>query len=437
MSANNAEILRREGLIPSESKRSRSPQPKSTEKKKKTNAKPKPGDKDYYKKHFIENRSKYWLCTWFDMTHPISADLFSGHQSLKAYIYQLEKCPKTNRLHFQSFFEFNKVVSLHNIQTCLKEKGVLRYTEDGQSAEDQHALTAGGWAKMRGSIQDNIDYCSKSDTRANPDSQPTRFGTFTTPEEQAAKQSTRQSESNTKKNDELDMAVQLAKSGTTTMTDIWTQFPLAYVYHYQNLARGIAERFNKPRDRNVTPEVIVYFGPPGCGKTRKAVTDNPNAYMLHIPRTGDKLWFDGYAGQDTIILDEFVGQICFRQLLALIDRYERQEQIKGGFIQLQAHRWIFTSNIAPDKWYPARDENLNILFPILRRRIAKCYQWVLNLNETVKQQKAVYDLVECESLQNPANTSFDKTREYLEELHKQYYDDLQRGENYGSLMIKK
>lgn len=426
MSADNSDILRQEGaLINQTSKRPR-------EEKKKGKKKD-----DNYRKKFIDARSKFWLCTWFDMTHPISADLFAGQPALKAYIYQLEKCPKTSRLHFQAFFEFYQRVSLHNIQQRLKAKNVLRYAEDGQNLEDQKALTAGGWRIMKGDVQDNLDYCSKIETRVDPTAEPMRFGTFSIPVagEAASADPPKQS----KKNKELEKAVALIKDTTkiATITDIWKECPLAYIYHYQNLARALAERFNKPRDRFQNPEVIVYFGPPGSGKTLKAVTDNPNVYKLHIPRDGDKLWFDGYAGQDTILLDEFNGQIPFRQLMTLIDRYELPEQIKGGFVQIQAHRWIFTSNVAPDKWYPKYDEHLAPLFPTFRRRITKCFQFILDKEKSIKEQTIIYVPTEMPSCQNVTDLDFKSKLKYVEELHVQYYDDMIRGEEINTLMKKK
>jgi len=429
MSADNSEALKLDASLErKQTAAAKRPREEGKKKKKETNS------TDDYKKKFIDTRSKHWLCTWFDMTHPISADLFAGYPALKAFIYQLEKCPQTGRLHFQAFFEFHNSVSLHNIQQRLKNKNVLRYTESGVNTEEQKAITAGGWRIMRGSVQDNIDYCSKLESRVDSTAQPVQFGTFSLPVEGAAQGSDKPKR--TKKNEELDKAVELINNGTATISDIWKECPLAYLYHYQNLARALAERFNKPRDRFKDPEVIIYFGPPGSGKTLKAVTDNPNVYKLHIPKAGDKLWFDGYAGQDTVLLDEFNGQIHFRQLMALIDRYEMPEQVKGGFVQLQAHRWIFTSNVAPDKWYPKYDEHMALLFPTFRRRITKCYQFIRDVEESIKQQKIVYVPTEMPTCQNVTGQDFTSKLKYVEELHQQYYDDMVRGEEFNTLMKK-
>jgi len=117
------------------------------------------------------------------------------------------------------------------------------------------------------------------------------------------------------------------------------------------------QKQEKESDRQLQGvRVVVVYGPTGLGKTYAAVnimSKQDDYYIAECPSHKDsKLWFDGYSGQSTLILDDFAGDYCqFRYLLRLLDRYKLKVEIKGG------HQWacwttvIITSNIHPSGWY--------------------------------------------------------------------------------------
>lgn len=109
---------------------------------------------------------------------------------------------------------------------------------------------------------------------------------------------------------------------------------------------------SKPRDPRVAPSIEVYWGESGTGKTRKAITDNPGAYMVTKPNGNGVIWFDGYEGQEVMILDEFYGWIQYDLLLRLLDRYPLKLQIKGGTVECRANKFVITSNKPWKEWYP-------------------------------------------------------------------------------------
>jgi len=45
-------------------------------------------------------------------------------------------------------------------------------------------------------------------------------------------------------------------------------------------------------------------------------------------------WWDGYRQQQVIMIDDFEDDIPYRTLLKMIDRYQYQGQIKGGYVTL-------------------------------------------------------------------------------------------------------
>lgn len=111
------------------------------------------------------------------------------------------------------------------------------------------------------------------------------------------------------------------------------------------------QRLLLPR-RNWEMEVFIFWGPPGTGKTRAAVEESKDDYyMVPTPRDGSAIWFDGYTGQSSIIVDDFYGWMRWSFLLKLLDRYPFQVPVKGGFVQCAARKVFFTSNTSPASWY--------------------------------------------------------------------------------------
>lgn len=67
-------------------------------------------------------------------------------------------------------------------------------------------------------------------------------------------------------------------------------------------------------------------------------------------------WWDGYQGQEHVILDEFRGSIDIAHLLRWLDRYPVRVERKGSSVPLKATTFWITSNLAPRGWYPELDE---------------------------------------------------------------------------------
>lgn len=102
---------------------------------------------------------------------------------------------------------------------------------------------------------------------------------------------------------------------------------------------------SKPLHRDV--KVIVFIGPSGTGKTRGAYNISPDLYSKP-----EGHWWDGYAGEKTILLDDYYGDIPYSQFLKVLDRYPLSLPQKGTFIYAQWDTVIITSNQHPRNWYP-------------------------------------------------------------------------------------
>lgn len=114
---------------------------------------------------------------------------------------------------------------------------------------------------------------------------------------------------------------------------------------------------HKPIDR-LTNE--WHYGATGLGKSKKVREDNQDFY-LKMPNK----WWDGYAGQKTVIIDDFQKEhhVLGYHLKIWGDHYPFQAERKGATLQARPEKIVVTSNYHPkDIW-----EDPNVLEPILRR----------------------------------------------------------------------
>lgn len=99
--------------------------------------------------------------------------------------------------------------------------------------------------------------------------------------------------------------------------------------------------------------ITVYWGRTGTGKSRRAWEEaTTNAYPKD-PRS--KFW-DGYSGQENVVIDEFRGGIDISHVLRWFDRYPVVVEVKGSSTVLRASNIWITSNLDPRQWYPDLDE---------------------------------------------------------------------------------
>lgn len=181
----------------------------------------------------------------------------------------------------------------------------------------------------------------------------------------------------------------------STLADIANTFPTSFIKFNRGIERLITIK-TKDRDPNVEPKILIYWGESGTGKTRKAVEEFPEAYILTKPNADGNLWWDNYSGQETVIFDEFYGWIKYDLLLRVLDRYPLQVPIKGGFCKLTATRFIFTSNKDWKDWYPNIDDTSAFERRISEwgkvTRFRKLAQWdaaeVMNHAEQIMEDQA-------------------------------------------------
>lgn len=149
---------------------------------------------------------------------------------------------------------------------------------------------------------------------------------------------------------DLEAVAKMAQQGCT-LRELADTHPTAVV-QYSGGLKHLLSIYEKPRDRSRPKYVCCLWGATNLGKTRRIFD--------HIERLGETpyvwdpdmgVWWDGYAGQKYVIMDEFRGQMKRGSFLRLTDRYPYRVQCKGGSMQFVADYIYITSPTHPEDWY--------------------------------------------------------------------------------------
>lgn len=124
-------------------------------------------------------------------------------------------------------------------------------------------------------------------------------------------------------------------------------------------------RVDSLQPESIEKSVYVYWGRTGAGKSRQAWDE---ATLSAYPKDPNTKFWDGYSGQEEVVIDEFRGAISISHILRWLDRYPTIVEVKGSSTVLKARRIWITSNLDPQLWY----ENLdNETYLALRRRFTQ------------------------------------------------------------------
>lgn len=254
-------------------------------------------------------------------------DMQLSKDCVKYAIFQYERGKTRGTDHFQGYVTFQYGKTFKTAKEFLGERAHLEVA--------------------RGSAKQNKDYCSKEDTRIDG---PWEYGTL--PEQG-------------KRTDLLFFQDTLEKHLNDHLAVI-EKCPTQCMKYYKYMDYYFKKKNDEiMRKRRMEKWVCVLYGPTGTGKTRH-VYDNHDWDDIYVIQQGtgtnNSLWFDGYTGQSVVLIDDFRGNIMFKFLLNLLDRYPLRVQVKGGTVLFNPDKIYITSNHNPTQWYQKKGiRDLNAL----------------------------------------------------------------------------
>ncbi len=248
-----------------------------------------------------------------------------GKANCFQYICWQKERGEQGTTHLQGYVEFKRT---HRMQGCKTEMGIDRLHVERRRGKQEHA----------------INYCRKKDETTIDNS----FEEFGTKARQGHRSDLDEMTGTIMDNPEI---------GDLELVELYGG---GWMRNYRAIGklRGLCAQRDAKKlmlAGKEPPEVYVYWGPTGTGKSREVRAQISHLSLFHYVQkgTGASVWFDGCDPYvEAIIFDDFYGWVPYDFLLRLCDRYMTEAQIKGGTVPLVNLKYIyFTSNKRWDQWY--------------------------------------------------------------------------------------
>lgn len=263
-----------------------------------------------------EPKYQYWCGALYDIDFKDKCDKLSKQPDcpFKYIVTQLEKCPETGKLHWQTYIEWKNRVRFQSIKKAFDN-------------ETYHLKP------RKGTQEQARAYCMKTDSREDG---PYEYGNFV-PNRPG------------QRNDLLE--VKQALDEGRGMEEIAEEHFETWCVHNKAFEKYQAMKV-KPRDFKT--EVRVYWGESASGKSQRAqaeAAEFSSVYYLRKCNSSGQTWWDGYEGQECVVINDFYGWLKLDEFLNICDAYPYRVEIKGGSRQFTSKCIIFTSNKDPMQWY--------------------------------------------------------------------------------------
>lgn len=262
-----------------------------------------------------------------ELWHDILLERFAKHVNIHTVVFQYEKAPETGACHYQGFLRLKSPYTCSSVASwinacCSPHKSwvgeALLPDAAEKYAQKEDTRLAGPW-RHTAAVEGAIRIPARS-------SGPARGG------------------GNQGSRSDIELFRDAIKAGKSD-GDLWEEHPSCMARYPRMLAslRGLYA----PR-RDWKPEVHVYYGAAGTGKSRRANELAPLAY-----RKVPGLWWDMYNGEPDVIMDDFYGTAFmeYSDFLKFVDYYDYTGQVKGSMVKVNPRRVFITSNVHPSMWY--------------------------------------------------------------------------------------
>lgn len=162
---------------------------------------------------------------------------------------------------------------------------------------------------------------------------------------------------------DLEEIARTLTSGEATIQEVMEHAPRTYC-QYRNGLNDLAAFGTKKKTKKFRKlEVTLLTGPTGCGKTRHAM--KKATYRIQ----GTQLaWWQDYAGEDVICIDEYNNDVGITEMLNLLDGYQLRLNVKGKHTYANWTKVYITTNLKPEELHAnAKKAHRDALF----RRITR------------------------------------------------------------------
>lgn len=255
---------------------------------------------------------------------------------IRGIAWGVEVCPTTGKKHNQGYIQLFKQGRWTSIQKIFKSKCHFEV--------------------MIGSINDNEAYCSKECVY-------TKLGSFVS-------RGYRSDLHNIK--DDI-------KNGAS-LYDIMENYTGDFVRYHSGITKMKELIDNKKSQSWRDVETTILVGEAGSGKTKYVYDKYGYDSVFKIDGAGnDKFMFNGYDGEEVLLIDDFNGWIKYTYMLNILDGYPLPLNVKNGRTFARWNKVYITSNNMPSMWYSKIKDNF-------KRRITNCLEVIegntINLNHS-------------------------------------------------------
>ncbi len=310
-------------------------------------------------------RARAW--TFTINNPPLRSAVVLGTMGCNYIVYQEEKGAKNGTTHIQGYVVFNSAKSLNDMRILMPGGAHLEIA--------------------RGTAAQNRVYCTKEETRVGNGIKGEYGILYLTiegwPDLHAGERGEMPEQG---KRVDLEKMKKSIDDGAS-LDEMWEEH-FAGMVRYGRAMREYMAQKSGARARQTL--IRVFWGSTGTGKSHKAHEEaarlNPGYTTMAIQEKG-KMWANpnkwGVMGE-VVVMDDFMGEVNYRVLLQMLDKFPCQVPTKGGFAEW-APKYIFiTSNAHPKDWYANIGTTVYEGGP-LQRRLESAGSFVKEFNTVYKE----------------------------------------------------
>lgn len=254
-------------------------------------------------------KARTWCFTlFFDSTTKKDASVFELKGNLRYIIWQMEKCPDTERAHFQGYCELKVPLGMASV------KALLGYTTIHLESR-------------RGTRDEAREYCLKAETKVGG---PWELGSW-------------EAGGSGARNDLDDAARMIRKEGIDAVHDASPGQFVRLQKHFRDY-----ETYWGARTMANARQVLCYWvhGVSNVGKTH-AMMDSLGDLFKMDP-TNSATWWDCYRSEQALLIDDLMPKtIPACDMVHIADKWKYRMPVKGSFTWARWHLVVVTSNHTP------------------------------------------------------------------------------------------